>query len=202
MLIVVSDAEVRPGEAILINALFDAGMPALHLRKPAATASGLQQLITDIQPRYRALIALHSHHHLAEENGIKRLHFTGKQQAETSAAMLARWKAKGFYLSASMHQLKEIEKQGMYYDHVFFGPVFNSISKKGYTSVLPAHFRLQESRTKVVALGGIDMHNCTAAFRMGFNGIALLGVIWQGKDPVRSFLQVKKAYDLAVGCKQ
>ncbi|OLY91434.1 thiamine-phosphate pyrophosphorylase [Cnuella takakiae] len=202
MLIVISEETICPGAASLVNELFDAGMPVLHLRKPAATASDMQHLIAAIYPKYRALIALHSHHHLAEENGIKRLHFTGKQQAETSAAMLASLKAKGFYLSASMHQLKEIEQQGMYYDHVFFGPVFNSISKKGYSSVLSAHFRLPQSRTKVVALGGIDVHNCAAAFRMGFDGIAVLGAIWQGKDPVLSFLQVKNAYDLAAGCKQ
>lgn len=202
MLIVISQGTIYPGAASLINALFDAGMSVLHLRKPAATASELQQLLAAIHPNYRQLIALHSHHHLAEENGIKRLHFTGKQQAETSAAMLKGLKAKGFYLSASMHQLKEIEQQGMYYDHVFFGPVFNSISKEGYTSVLPAHFRLPESSTKVVALGGIDVHNCAKVFEMGFDGIAVLGAIWQSKDPVSSFLRIKDAYNKTVGCKQ
>src|SRR5687768_7155909 len=87
-LIAISHPEFIPNESERINALFRAGLMRLHIRKPHCNVADLSQLIGEIDPAFHANIALHSHHELAAEFGIKRLHFPEKLRQETPDFML------------------------------------------------------------------------------------------------------------------
>lgn len=196
MLIVVSDTIIRKGEANIANALLDEGLAVFHLRKPSATASELQQIVEKIKLEHLRKIALHSHHQLASIYGMNRLHYPEMQRESSAEKEWQAMKESGYRLSTSIHGLNEAEHLSPCFNYAFFGPVFNSISKKDYSTMITKDFRLPQTKTKLVAIGGIKESNVSDAFQMGFAGVAVLGAVWQSGDPVKSFQQIKKACNL------
>ena len=193
MLIVIADPMMRSDDAVLINALFDEGLEVFHLRKPSAAAAMIQELLEKIKHDHYAKIALHHHHELAERFGIKRLHYTEERRKKTEEKEWSLLKKQGFQLSTSIHQIEEASTITDLFDYAFFGPVFNSISKKGYMATVTENFIVPGKKTKLVAIGGIDETNVSMPLQTGFDGVAVLGAIWQSSDPVKSFKQIKKA---------
>src|SRR5689334_9961149 len=100
----------------------------------------------------------------------------------------------GFVLSTSVHDLIVLPEIP-HFDYVFYGPVFNSISKIGYQSKLSPDFKLDKtcSKPQVIALGGVELSNLTKIKTMGFAGAAVLGALWNepGKS-VEIFQQLKE----------
>ena len=72
-------------------------------------------------------------------------------------------------------------------DYVFLSPIYDSISKEGYSSAYPFD-TLQKAQqagiidSKVIALGGISLEHLPEIASLGFGGAALLGDIWQQKE--------------------
>jgi thiamine-phosphate pyrophosphorylase len=179
-LIVISSPESFSKETEIINQLFEAGMSCFHLRKPGKSEAELNDLLEQIDEQYHSKISLHQHHFLAGKNSINRLHFTGLDRSTTKADELEQLKKEGFILSTSVHQVDAVSEQKEF-DYVFLSPVFNSISKAGYTGFADASFTLQKSVNgpEVIALGGIDAANIHQLKAMNFDGAAVLGAIWQ-----------------------
>lgn len=197
MLIIISNPTGIPDEASIINALFDEGMEIFHLRKPGVSIEELRKLLEEIESSYHDKIALHQHHALAKDYGLKRLHFTEAARKEVHEEDLPILKQSGNILSTSIHEVEEYERLSAYFIYTFFGPVFNSISKQGYTSTITNGFvfPVVERGTKVIALGGIDESSIGKAIKMGFDGVAALGTIWQKpNEAVQRFKGLQKAW--------
>ncbi|MFC5283863.1 thiamine phosphate synthase [Pedobacter alpinus] len=184
-LIVISNPTSIHSEAQIVNNLFNEGLRYFHLRKPNESEESVEKLLTQIHPSFYPNIALHQHHQLASKFGIKRLHFPEHQRMQTVKDELKIKTSKGFTISTSIHQIEDLE-QVSFFNHVFYGPVFNSISKKGYESKVPADFELikPQNAPNVIALGGITHQNLHQIKRMNFDGVALLGFIWQKPENV------------------
>ena len=108
-------------------------------------------------------------------------------------------RSKGQSLSRSVHRLGDLDGSLNQWDYLFLSPVFPSISKEGYgpdwntdqlTSAL-AHFK-RVCSTQVYALGGIEPSTISRCQELGFDGVALLGAIWQSSNPLESFLKLKE----------
>lgn len=179
-LIVISSPENFPQEANIINQLFEAGMNIFHLRKPGKSETAISDLLEQIERKYHPKISLHQHHFLAGKNSINRLHFTEQDRSNTETEKLQQFKKEGFIVSTSVHEVEMIAKL-QDFDYVFLSPVFNSISKPGYTGFVDASFIVQKSvnAPEVIALGGIDAANIHQLKTMNFDGAAVLGIIWQ-----------------------
>lgn len=193
MLIVVSDTGFFEGEAACVNTLFDEGLEIFHLRKPTASVEELQLFLEAIKPGYLSKIALHSHHKLVGLFGLRRLHYTETMRMNTAPELWPALQESGYLLSTSIHQVEEAETLDPCFKYCFLGPVFNSISKPGYISILPENIALPKTITKLIAIGGINASNARSALDMGFDGVAALGSIWQNGIPVKNFRQIKKA---------
>lgn len=194
MLIVISYAAAIANEAHFINSLFDEGLQLFHLRKPEASASEIQQLLKDINPVHHLKISLHQHHAIAKTFRIKRLHFPEAARKNTRAEEYIHLKQEGYSLSTSVHDLEENVAE--VFNYAFYGPVFNSISKKGYTSTIAENSKLKTENPKLIAIGGVDENNCTKAFEMGFAGVAVLGAIWQSAEPIKQFKKLHRTCSL------
>lgn len=197
MLIVISNPANVIDEAKLINALFDEGLEVFHLRKPEATVDEIRTLLENISYSYYSKISLHHHHLIADDFGIKRLHFTAMKRQQTSENNLIQLKKSNYILSTSIHQTKEYKNLPSCFSYTFFGPVFNSISKQGYRSTLTEVFKfpVEGDHLKVIALGGISEANLQQASKMKFNGVAVLGAIWQKPDEsIQKFKAVQQAW--------
>lgn len=197
MLIVISNPLPIINEANLINALLDEGLEIFHLRKPGASVDEIRRLIEEIKLCYHPRIALHQHHSLATGFSLKRLHFNEVKRKEMGEEVLLQFKKLSYTLSTSIHQTEEYKNLSSCFSYTFFGPVFNSISKEKYTSTIPNEFvfPVEEKHSKVIALGGITATNIQKAVKMKFDGVAVLGAIWQKpQESMQQFKAIQKAW--------
>lgn len=206
-LIVISKPSFFKGEAQLINELFDLGMQRFHLRKESADQRAYELLLREINPCYLERIALHQFHELAVDFDIHRLHF--KEKERIAGRHLDFLKKADTILSTSIHSIIHLPDL-IHFKYTFFGPVFQSISKKDYPGMIPADFKLPQnaglkasqrgvenlspSMTKVIALGGITDSKISQLQQMNFDGAAVLGALWNAPElAVPNFKKIKQA---------
>jgi len=174
-LIVIAKPTFFKQESLMVNQLFEAGLAVFHLRKENADEAAYRDIIEGILPEYHPQIALHHYHALAKDYNINRIHHTESFRKNGGEQELPQ----NFIFSTSIHQLSAIGAIQQY-KYGFFGPVFNSISKPGYQSVIPSGFQLEKKtgQPKIIALGGIGIKEIGVVKEMNFDGVALLGSIW------------------------
>ncbi|MCH7396535.1 thiamine phosphate synthase [Belliella sp. DSM 107340] len=191
-LIVISSPTPVSSEAENINRLFEAGLGVFHLRKPNSDLESMHQLISHIDPKYHDQIAIHQHHDLAAEFGLKRLHFTETERNKTQISELLKIKDRGMKISTSIHDISALNELS-HFDYTFFSPVFDSISKEGYKSSVSADFVVEKPKNspKVIALGGIHLGNIDLVKSMNFDGAAVLGSIWNKEESERIYILKK-----------
>jgi thiamine-phosphate pyrophosphorylase len=193
-LIVISNPFEVPNEGKLINQLFRAGLNYFHIRKPESNLQTLKDLLNKIEPCFYNRIALHQFHEIAAEFNIKRLHYPETVRKASSLQTIQNQLADGFILSTSIHDITSLPMV-QHFHYIFYGPVFNSISKAGYKSKVSEDFRLDKANleTKVIGLGGVQGTNLTSIKRMGFDGVAVLGTIWtEPNKAVEKFTHLKE----------
>jgi thiamine-phosphate pyrophosphorylase len=188
-LIVVSPETVDPRECTVLAGLFAAGLERYHIRKPAVPAGVLEDWLQTLPADWRPRLVLHTQHPL-----VDKLQLGGRHYREGDA--LPHPRPPGF-ASRSCHDLGALRSACGRFDAVFLSPVFPSLSKPGHAPdarLNPADIaatlaaRTTEERiTEVIALGGITSVTATQARDLGFDGVAVLGAIWQATDPVRAF---------------
>lgn len=182
-LIVFSCADVLRNEAKQINSLFDAGMQRFHFRKPTVELKDWRSIIAEINPEYRNKIVIHNHFELMEEFELYGKHLKSTKEGAYQE-----------FTSAACHSCEELDLKKEVQDYVFLSPVFNSISKSGYTSsfdftTLQSCLN-QFSSKQVIALGGITIDNLQEVKSLGFDGAAVLGTIWNSSNPEKQFKQM------------
>ncbi|MGV3586067.1 MAG: thiamine phosphate synthase [Adhaeribacter sp.] len=180
-LIVISSPVAVTDEPAIINRLFAAGLEILHLRKPNAPVAETAALLNQINPIYYPRIALHQYHELAEQFGINRVHFPEQERQRLTTLDWQKMQAAGYKLSTSVHQLEKVKILPPVFEYVFFSPVFTSISKPSYQSVLNNNYCLkaEDKPFPIIALGGISASKISQVRKMNFDGAAILGAIWQ-----------------------
>ncbi|MBR5000016.1 MAG: thiamine phosphate synthase, partial [Rikenellaceae bacterium] len=99
-------------------------------------------------------------------------------------------------ISCSCHSVDEIsEASGA--DYLFLSPIFDSISKQGYSSnfdleQLSDQLKCVESHSEIIALGGVSVENIHKIEVLGFDGWAALGSAWEVAD---GCVDVKKSIE-------
>lgn len=184
-MIIISNPTAIANEISTIHSLFENGLELFHVRKPEFSAIEITAFVNAIGLEYRNRLVLHSHHHLAEEFGINRIHFTSTNRPDTFS------KANEFkIISTSTHSIEEFNSLSKDFDYAFLSPVYPSISKENY---LPKRNLFEELKnrtnfdTKLVALGGIEAENIQKTLAAGFDDVALLGTIWNTNQPIKNF---------------
>jgi len=197
MLIVISNPTPLKNDAAIINQLFDEGLSVFHLRKPECSSQDLVLLLQEINPLHHSKIALHSHHSLAKSFGINRLHYTEASREQITEPDLIEAQSKNV-LSTSVHSVDDYQNLSLHFNYAFLSPVFDSISKPGYQKQTFDLSKINKKPgTKLIALGGIDVNNCNKALDMGFDGIAVLGSIWNAENKIDAFKQINKGSQIA-----
>jgi thiamine-phosphate pyrophosphorylase len=184
-MIVITNPSTISGEISIIDSLFEEGLSLLHIRKPELSALEVAQFINQIKVKFRSNLVLHSHHQLAADFGINRLHFSEKGRNNKTFGT-----RNSMSFSTSTHSIEDFNSLENDFEYAFLSPVFKSISKEDYHPKENL-FEALKSRTnykiKVIALGGIDSENIQKALENGFDNVALLGSIWNSKNPVKQF---------------
>lgn len=190
MIIVITPEEFVQNEAEIINELFLEGLDFLHIRKPFVNSEEITDFIQKINPEFHHQLVLHSHHHLAEDFNISRLHF---RETERQNGLHHSFKNK--IISTSVHDIQTFNELNEDWEYAFISPVFPSISKKGYgenSNILKSIKNRNNSNVKLVALGGINDKNINEVFESQVDGVALLGSIWESDEPIKIFRKCRQ----------
>ena len=194
-LTVISYPESLTNEAQLINRLFQHKLERFHLRKPLWEPAKVEQLIVQVEKQYHSMLIIHDHFQCAEKYGLGGIHFSASTKPQ-----MEQWMQFPGSKSVSCHSLEEMNQLPLDMDYAFLSPVFHSISKKGYLGMQKLHevgeFLKTYSRCKVFALGGIDTKNIAICRKVGFDGVAVLGAIWNNdlseKNNIEHFIKIQK----------
>lgn len=150
----------------------------MHIRKPGATLQQTEDLIRQVlsiaDVRHR--LVLHDHHCLARKYALMGVHLNSRNPLPPSG-----WQGS---ISRSCHSLYELVEWKPLCDYVTLSPIFDSISKQGYTSAFtPQQIADAVARgiidDKVLALGGVTFERLPLVAGMGFGGGMILGDAWR-----------------------
>ena len=182
--IVITMPEMFPGEADMVNTLFANGIQRLHLRKPGASEQEMAEWIGRIDLPFRQRIIVHDHHRLLRTMGLGGIHLNARNPEAPAWFSAERQKRRSVTLSRSCHSLEEIAQWKGVCDYLFLSPIFDSISKGGYTSAFTRETLLQAYHDglfskPVYALGGVSADNIRSIYDYGFAGAAVIGSLWQ-----------------------
>lgn len=171
----------EPGGPIPINPV-----DIFHIRKPDAPDCYARSLIQHIPEHLHKRLVLHSNYAIFRDFNLGGLHVkTQFSQADIEACIEG-----NLIISRSCHTIQEIkEDTSIPLSYSFLSPVFDSISKKGYTSKFSLHneeLRESLSLCPVMALGGVTPCDFQNLFDAKFAGAALLGYLWSPKQEMTS----------------
>ena len=186
-IILISPPSKKVGEIEMLSKFFDAGLMRYHLRKPDWTEDDLSDYLRQIPEEHLSKVVIHRKSNLLNEFPLAGYHYTSIESIKN---------AKGTQ-SRSLHKLSELKNLKDSLDYAFFGPVYSSISKKGYSPQISLSdifdffnsekLNKLEKVPKIYALGGIRKKKFKPLSDIGFYGVALLGSVWGSRDPLRSF---------------
>ncbi|NOQ26601.1 MAG: hypothetical protein GQ564_14680 [Bacteroidales bacterium] len=174
--IIISSPEKIDKEEYFISLLFDQGLEYFHLRKPNWMKSQVVDLLNKIPSQYHNKIISHDNWDLMSDFDLGGIHIREKDKHLIST------KNSNFH-SIAVHNLQELYKIEKEFKYAFLSPVFNSISKENVKAAydldgLKVKFLKNKPEVPVYALGGIDLENILTAKEIGFDGVAILGFIW------------------------
>jgi thiamine-phosphate pyrophosphorylase len=194
-MIIISNPVSISNEINTIHSLFENGMELFHIRKPNFSESEMKVYINGIDQKYRDNLVLHSHHCLAENEGIKNLHYPEKKRLEISKEEIVNHTKNGIQLSTSVHSIEVFNQLPLGFNYAFLSPIYTSISKPEYSSKINLSESLTKRtnfNTKLVALGGITTENILLTLKNGFDDVALLGTIWNTAKPTENFIACRQ----------
>ncbi len=186
MLVLLSYPGNINSEVEMIQDLFYKGLKTFHLRKPDSSKQEYESILKSISPENKKKIVLHQYHELAGKYNVKGLHLKEENRKGLNFKQLQNLKKeikkKNLTFSTSFHSIEELKKTDGLFDYVFLSPVFESISKPGYNSETVFDLNNETYTTSIIALGGIQTNNIEKVKELGFDGIAVLGTVWQNPD--------------------
>jgi len=196
-LIVISPPEDYPREPRVVGRMLQHSPVLFHLRKPGYSRGKLEDYLGRIPGGLHNRIVVHGHPDLIDRFALKGVHFTEIQRRQDWQTIQSiRRQRPACSISSSFHRIDDITQAAFVFDYIFLSPIFDSISKQGYTAAFDdgalKRF-LSGTGHKIVALGGVDGRRIAAAAAMGFWGVAVLGAVWSDGCPEKTVRQLSAA---------
>lgn len=188
--IVITQPQFIDNEAQLIELMLLNGVDLVQIRKPHASDNEVDELLCQINPEYHSRLILNGNFNLLKRyEKIKMIHHSSR-----SCAMPEDFNG---IVGISTHSPEEIILKKQNYDYLFLSPIYDSISKNGYSSNFSYDElnRLKEKGiidNKVYALGGVTPDKIDALKNFGFGGFAVLGYIWNSSNSDELVKRVKE----------
>lgn len=172
--LVITSPSFFEGEVSFIQRLIKAGVDLIHFRKPEATAEQCAAVLQCLTPEERSQIVVHQHFQQAVDYGLHGIHLNRRNPEPLPGYCGS--------ISRSCHSLAEVETWKPRCNYVFLSPIFNSISKQGYTAAFSDDELAKAAAdgvidSKVYALGGITPEHIPTLQTWYFGGATMLGCI-------------------------
>lgn len=166
-----------PDEGERIATLLSRGdVDIVHIRKPGYNINDTERLILSVPVDYHPRLVIHDHFSLAEKYHLYGIHLNSRNPNVPEG-----WQGS---ISRSCHSFQELEEWKERCTYVSLSPIFDSISKEGYTSAFCKEEIREAVRNgiidyKVYALGGVTFKCLKKVEEMGFGGAMILGDAWR-----------------------
>ena len=171
--IAITPPDISINEPAIIAEILDYGWDMVHLRHPNASTADMRRLIEAIPQRLHPRLRLHGHFTLTDEFNLGGLHLNSRCPMPP-----ANYSGR---LSLTCHSVDEViaAAETARYDYVTLSPIFDSISKEGYTAAFTDAeiIRANSTAIEVVALGGVSPQRLPNIAEAGFGGYAVLGYL-------------------------
>ena len=191
MIIVIAPENDVPNEIDILNELFIEGLEYYHFRKPDKDYKAHCDYLNQIEEQYHNRIVVHYHHELINDFNLKGIHFQEQKRInhiDNPGQYFKGLNMFGKTISSSFHEPKDLEYCHFEFDYHLLSPVFSSISKKGYTG---RGFNVNHIDKTIVGMGGVSANNLSEFDNLGYNGVGVLGGIWNSDTPINVFKKMK-----------
>lgn len=193
MIQIITHTSNIPNETKIWEQLLNEGADSILLRKPGWLEADYESLLLQTDAACYPKLIIADHAGLCERYGLQGLHLGEAARAKKPDGDYQ----KGWLLSSSIHSEDTLRVISNDWGQLLLSPVFDSISKKGYRAAFTENFRLDKNGFKgnVLALGGINDITAAKARIMQFDGIALLGAIWENPEKaVSQFCNIRNIW--------
>lgn len=157
-----------------MNSLLAKGFDLIHLRKPNASAEDCARLLANLSLETRERVVIHQYFPQAIEYNLHGIHLNHRNPLS-----LPNFNGS---ISRSCHSLDEVVEWKPKCDYVFLSPIFDSISKSGYSAAFSPQILAKAANEniiddKVYALGGVTPDHFKQLEEWHFGGAAMLGYL-------------------------
>jgi len=191
---------IFPTEVEVLSYFFEKGIEFAVVRKSQNLERDIISLLNDIPQEYHNRIIVQNRFSLLKHFELNGILLSKKKP---KAPVLERRFTKG----VSCSRLEDVMKY-QNFQNIFFGPVFNSISKENLVPTL-GETALMEAKAKniinekIIAVGGINEETIPKARMIGFERVAVLGSLWKNypkdNDKEALYARFDKLIELATG---
>lgn len=180
MLLIITPEAIMADEARFLTSILELDeCLRVHLRHPQADDDDISAIVDGIPSALWNRVSIHGHNAVAIAHPGIGVHLSSAALSEGGALPSCA------ILSGSCHTAAEVAAAPTALSYLTLSPVFDSISKHGYTAAVnttdPA-VRLCLSARRVIALGGMTPERIKGVAVAGFAGAAFLGYVWDGNE--------------------
>ncbi|RKF04628.1 thiamine-phosphate pyrophosphorylase [Tenacibaculum lutimaris] len=196
MIILIAPEKDIPNEIEILQQLFEEGLEYYHFRKPDKNYEEHVAYLNQIDEKYHDRIVTHYFHELINEFNLKGIHFQEQKRIDAldnGNEYFIGLDMIGKTMSSSFHEPSALENCDIEFDYHLLSPVFSSISKKGYEG---RGFDVNNIDKTIIGMGGINTDTIEKTLALGFQGIGVLGGVWNVEKPVESFKNIKRHYEI------
>lgn len=185
---VMSPVSERNGELKVLLKLFENGLPAFHLRRPYWSSARFCSWIESVPAKWRSRIIVHQFPQLVRKYNLGGFH----QMSGTSVSGISGMSGKVF---EQCEDFSELQKVGKHCRRVMLGPVFPpekydiTVPRRTLSeyAAIAAYWRKQGGNSEVFAFGGVSAENVRRCRQAGFDGVVVVGAVWDSPDPVKAY---------------
>lgn len=178
--------------------LFESGLDDLYFRREM-TRKDILDVYEHIPPQFHnRLILPLTAAQWRYETGFKRYHVKEKQRG-LEGLYFEKEEMGDYRFSTAIHCYSDMEILNDRYEMILVSPLFNSMSKPGYTAMCASErmkFENSSGSIRKIGLGGINLESMTQFPEVvqSFDGIALMSGLWQEKNMHSTFLKIRKLW--------
>ncbi|WP_298997636.1 thiamine phosphate synthase [uncultured Tenacibaculum sp.] len=195
MIVLIAPEKDIPNEIEILQQLFEEGLEYYHFRKPDKNYEEHVIYLNQIDEKYHDRIVTHYFHELINEFNLKGIHFQEQKRIdalENGSEYFIGLDMIGKTMSSSFHEPSALANCDIEFDYHLLSPVFSSISKEGYEG---RGFDVNHIDKTIIGMGGINTDTIQKTLELGFQGIGVLGGVWNTENPVESFKNIKRHYE-------
>lgn len=193
--VVLSPSGNLKNEADAVRGLFERGLSEYHLRRPRWNADKVAAWLRALPAEFRSRVVLHQCPELVKKFGLLGYHVSADA---AFPADIPREK-----ISVQCREYADLEKLGGACRCVMLGPVFPRADRDltvpartpAEFGAIAAYARGHGFSAPIFAFGGVAADNVRLCRRLGFDGVAAVGAVWEsGSDPVSAYRALRRKW--------